>query len=112
MALLGKAKTPQGRQAKGVFNTTQSATVLADMLASIKAVLMDGKSIRLIDYPPEQRPYVTGAIAVLRDELPIRVGWMTVRESHLSQTRLRALRYSIPGEYPPWLIQFQLFYRL
>lgn len=99
MTAPGKAKTPQGRQAKGVFSTTSSPDILADMLESIKAALMDGKSIRLIDYPPEQRPYVTGAIAVLRDELPIRIGWQTIRESHLSQTRLRALRYSIPGEY-------------
>lgn len=34
-----KAKTPQGRQAKGVFNTTSSATILTDMLESIKPVL-------------------------------------------------------------------------
>lgn len=94
-----RAKTPQGRQAKGVFNTTSSATILTDMLESIKPVLLAGKSIRLIDFPPEQRPYVVGAIAVLRDELPIRTGWQTIRESHLSQTRLRALRYSIPGEF-------------
>ena len=99
MAILEKAKTPQGRHAKGVFNTTSSAAILSDILQSIKLVLLAGKSIRLIDYPPEQRPLVVGAIAVLRDEFPIRVCWMTVRESHLSQTRLRALRYSIPGEF-------------
>jgi hypothetical protein len=94
-----KAKTPQGRQAKGVFNTTHSATILADMLESTKTVLLAGKSIRLIDYLPEQRPHVTGAISELRDELPIRMGWVTVRESHLSQTGLRTLRYNVPGEF-------------
>lgn len=94
-----KAKTTQGGQAKVVFNTTSSANILTDMLESIKPVLLAGKSIRLIDYPPEQRPYVIGAIAMLRDELPIRSGWMTVRESYLSETRLRARRYSIPGEF-------------
>lgn len=99
MTHLRKAKTTQGRHAKVVFNSTSSATILTDMLETIKPILLAGQSIRLIDYLPEQRPYVVGAIAVLRDELPIRVGWMTVRESHLSQTRLRALRYSIPGEF-------------
>lgn len=66
---------------------------------AIKAQLLAGCAIRLIDYPNTQRPTVIGVIATLRDELPIRTGWQTVRESHLSQTRLRARRYSIPGEF-------------
>jgi len=52
-----KAKTPQGRQAKGGFNTTSSATILADLLESIKPVLLAGKSIRLIDYAIKRSPF-------------------------------------------------------
>lgn len=70
-----------------------------DLCESIKADLLEGRDVRLIDYTPEKRPAVIGAIAQLRDELPIRTGWQTVRESHLSETRLRARRYSIPGEF-------------
>lgn len=69
------------------------------LLESIKAALFAGRDVRIIDYPPEQRPAVVGVIAQLRDELPIRTGWQTIRESHLSQTRLRVMRYSIPGEF-------------
>lgn len=70
-----------------------------DLRESIKAALLAGRDVRLIDYPEAQRPAVVGAIAQLRDELPIRTGWQTIRESHLSETRLRARRYSIPGEF-------------
>jgi len=69
------------------------------IIGRVKAALLNGQSIRLIDYPPGERQQVIGAIAVLRDELPINARWSTVRESHLSQTRLRALRYWIPGEF-------------
>ena len=82
-------------QCKDDYNTV----ILADLRESIKAILLAGRDVRLIDYTPEQRPVVVGAIAMLRDELPIRTGWQTVRESHLSETRLRARRYSIPGEF-------------
>ena len=68
-------------------------------LADTARSLLAGRDIRLIDYPPEMRPVVIGAVAQLRDELPIRTGWQTVRESHLSETRLRARRYNIPGEF-------------
>ena len=78
-------------------NSTTSQ--LTDLLESIKAKLLAGREVRLIDFTPEQRPLVVGAIAQLRDELPIRTGWQTIRESHLSETRLRARRYSIPGEF-------------
>lgn len=82
-------------QSKGDYNTA----IFNDLRESIKAELLAGRDVRLIDYTPEQRPVVVGAIAMLRDELPIRTGWQTVRESHLSETRLRARRYSIPGEF-------------
>lgn len=69
------------------------------ILDRVKAALLAGQSIRLIDYDPEDRQQIVGAIAALRDSLPIRANWRTVRESFLSQTRLCCLRYSIPGEF-------------
>lgn len=51
---------------------------------SVKAALLKGQSIRLIDFPPEERQQVVGAIAALRDALPIRANWCTVRESFLN----------------------------
>ena len=80
-------------------NSTDNACNITPIIDKVKATLLAGQSIRLIDYPPEDRQAVTGAVAVLRDELPINARWSTVRESHLSQTRLRALRYWIPGEF-------------
>lgn len=94
-----KTKTPQGDQAEGVFKTHTSPSIFTDLGESIKADLLAGKDIRLIDFAPEQRWQVIGAIAALRDELPIRTGWVTIRESHLSETRLRARRYSIDGAF-------------
>ena len=72
---------------------------LPSLLPSIKAVLLAGRDVRLIDYPPEKRAAVIGSIATLRDDLPICCRWVTVRESHLSETRLRARTYRIPGEF-------------
>ena len=94
-----KTKTSHGGQAEGGFNTNTSPIIFTDLCESIKADLLAGKDVRLIDFAPEQRPQVIGAIAALRDELPIRTGWQTIRESHLSETRLRARRYSIDGAF-------------
>ncbi len=73
--------------------------ILNDLHETIKSDLLAGKAVRPIDFPEDQRPHVVGAIAALRDELPIRSGWTTIQESHLSQTRLRARSYKIPGEF-------------
>lgn len=86
-------------QAKCAHQNSNSADILADLMESIKADLLAGRDVRLIDFAPEQRPTVVGIVAQLRDDLPIRTGWQTIRESHLSETRLRARRYSIPGEF-------------
>jgi len=91
------------QQGKGEKQNVLNNAILPQSQESIKSMLradfMDGKDIRLIDYPEDQRIYVIGAIAELRDELPIRMSWQTIRESHLSETRLRAKRYSISGEF-------------
>ena len=100
MSAARKAKTPQGGQAEGAFKTASSAFILHDLTESIKADLLQGKSVRLVDFPGELRPFAVAAIAQLRDDgTPIRCGWQTLRESHLSQTRLRARTYCIPGEF-------------
>ena len=61
--------------------------------------LLRGKTIRILDIPRDQRAAAIAALAQLRDELPIKVTWRTVSESHLSETRLRARCYWISGEH-------------
>lgn len=92
----GNALREQGESTDHSNNTD---SIFTELKETIKSGLLAGKDTRLIDYLPEQRPMVIGIIAALRDELPIRAGWQTVRESHLSETRLRARRYSIPGAF-------------
>lgn len=94
-----KAKGLRGQSDCG-NQSTSSTAILHDMTAAIKADLLQGKSVRLVDFSGEMRPYAVAAIAQLRDDgTPIRCGWQTLRESHLSQTRLRARTYCIPGEF-------------
>lgn len=84
------------------FETALAATAKANdtpLRESIKANLLNGGRERLIDYPEQKRGAAMAAIAALRDELPIRCGWQTVRESHASETRTRVRTYSIPGEF-------------
>jgi hypothetical protein len=57
-----------------------------------KAWSQAGREVRLIDVEPEDRPKLLGILATLRDELP-------AREQHASETRLRAQRYWLPGEF-------------
>ena len=92
----GNALRQPGVDTSSDSNDTREFTPILDR---VKAALLAGQSIRVIDYPPEDRQRVVGAIAALQDVLPIIARWSTVRESHLSQTRLRALRYSIPGKF-------------
>lgn len=84
---------------RAAFQTAINTTNHTPLYDTIKAKSLAGREVRLIDFTSEQRPIVVGAIAQLRDELPIRTGWQTIRESHLSETRLRARRYTIPGEF-------------
>ena len=97
----GMKMNAQLREQLGVdtANTSENNHDITPIIDRIKATLLAGQSVRLIDYPPEDRQAVTGAVAALRDQLPIHARWVTVRESHLSQTRLRALRYWIPAEF-------------
>lgn len=75
----------------------------ADSFASIydrlRAELLAGKTVRIIDIARDQRPEAIAALAVLRDELPIHMSWATYSESHLSETRLRVKCYRIPAEH-------------
>ena len=65
--------------------------------------LLAGRVIRILDVPRNERPAAIAAIAALRDELPVRMSWRTVSESHLTETRLRARCYWIDGEHLPEL---------
>lgn len=65
----------------------------------IRDDLLAGRTVRIIDVPRDQRPAAIAAIAALRDELPVRMSWRTVSESHLTETRLRARCYSISPEH-------------
>lgn len=60
--------------------------------------LLRGKTIRILDIARHERPAAIAALAQLRDELPVRMSWRTVSESHLSETRLRARCYWIAPE--------------
>ena len=66
---------------------------------TIKAALQAGRDLRVIDFTPEARPELLGTLAKLCDEMPIRTSWQTLRESRLSETRLRVRRYWLPNEY-------------
>ena len=65
--------------------------------------LLAGRVIRILDIARNERPAAIAALAQLRDELPIRMSWRTVSESHLTETRLRARCYWIAGEHLPEL---------
>ena len=82
----------------GESNTT-SELHPTELSATVKAALPKGADVRLIKFEPEPRSQVIGIIAALRDELPVICRWVTIRESHLSETRLRAKSYLIKGEY-------------
>ncbi|WP_287365894.1 hypothetical protein [Thauera sp.] len=57
------------------------------MLNRLRADLVAGRVIRILDTPRDQRPDAIAGVAVLRDELPVRMSWRTVSESHLTELR-------------------------
>lgn len=67
-----------------------------NIIESLKARFLAGNKVRVIDYDELSRAEVIGAIKTLQDLLPIVVGWQTVRQSYLSETRTRAKSYHIP----------------
>jgi len=80
------------------------------IIDTLRADLLAGRVIRILDIPRDCRPEAIAALAELRDELPIRVTWRTVSESHVCETRLRARCYSIAPchlhtllEGQPWI---------
>ncbi len=83
---------------------------MTTLINTLRADLLMGRVIRILDIPRDQRPEAIAAVAVLRDELPIRVTWRTVSESHLCETRLRCKCYWIGSEHlhelregQPWI---------
>jgi hypothetical protein len=67
--------------------------------AQIKAKLLAGEYIKIIDFSESDRAEAIGAISTLRDQLPIVSGWQTLRQSYLSETRTRARCYHIPEAF-------------
>jgi len=99
MSALQKVKNPSNRGADGLFDTTKDNANSTPFTDRIKAAFLAGRTVCAIDFVEHQRAEALGAIATLRDELPITSGWRTVRQSHLSETRLRARTYFIRGEF-------------
>lgn len=71
----------------------------APIIDRLRADLLAGRVVRIIDLPRHERPDGIAAMAVLMDELPIRMSWRTLGESNINETRLRARCYSIAPEY-------------
>ena len=84
----GRRNNGLRQQAVGKTGNTPHGDCITDLAETIKAYLLAGHDFRLIDHPAEQRQELIGIIAILRDELPITQGWVTIRESYLSETRL------------------------
>lgn len=84
-------KTPTLNEVKAGVPEARQHDTTDDLLA--------GRTVRILDIPRDQRPEAIAALAVLRDELPIKTTWRTYSESHLSETRLRARCYWIAPEY-------------
>jgi hypothetical protein len=99
MTALQKKKNPSNRGADGLFDTAQDITNSTPLADRIKAAFLAGRTVCAIDFAEHHRAEALGVIATLRDQLPIRQGWRTIRQSHLSETRLRARSYSVPGEF-------------
>ena len=71
----------------------------SDLAATVKADFLEGRDVRLIDYPSKQRASVIGIIAEASDQFPVTCRWVTLCESHLSGTRLRCKTYRIDGAF-------------
>ena len=71
----------------------------SNIIETLRTKLLAGNKIRAIDYHEKNRAEVLGAIATLQDELPVKVGWQTIRQSYLSETRTRARSYHIPEAF-------------
>jgi hypothetical protein len=95
------SKRDNAQRELGEVGTADSSDIrsFTETVSIVKARLLSGQSVRQIDYPKNLRTAIIGSIALIRDELPVRCRWVTVRESYLNETRLRAKVYWIPGEY-------------
>ena len=71
----------------------------SNIIETLRARFLAGNKVRIIDYHESMRAEVTGTIKTLQDELPIVTGWQTVRQSYLSETRIRAKSYHIPEAF-------------
>lgn len=72
---------------------------MSNIKQTIQANLLAGIKQCAIHYPENKRSEFIAAIAELRDALPIVAGWVTLRQSYLSETRTRAKSYHIPDAF-------------
>lgn len=98
---IATGKNPKNKAVRAVTQTAyvDQQSNNNNLLKEIKDKFQSGQSLKLIDYPESERSSLISVIAKLRDELPIKAKWQTIRESHVSETRLRAISYSIPCEF-------------
>lgn len=98
MSARQNVKNPSRLGADGLFDTANNNTNSTPLADRIKQAFLAGRTVCAIDFVEHQRAEALGVIATLRDQLPVTQGWRTVRQSHLSETRLRARTYFIRGE--------------
>lgn len=76
-----------------------SADTFNSTLDRLRAALLAGRTVRILDIPRDDRPEAHAAMAVLQDELPVYWRWAKVSESHLSETRLTCKAYRIHARH-------------
>ena len=99
MSARQNVKNPSRLGADGLFDTADNNANSTPLADRITQAFLAGRTVCAIDFVQHKRAEALGAIATLRDELPITQGWRTVRQSHLSETRLRARTYFTRGEF-------------
>lgn len=98
-----KKRQPPKKEDQRPDSTNHTASLgldvasLAPLIDRIRGDLLDGRRLRVIDYPRDTRPFIHAALVQLQDELPIRTAWATIDESRLNDTRHRARVYWIAG---------------
>ena len=63
------------------------------LIDTLRADLLAGRVVRVLDVARDRRPEAIAALAELRDELPVRVTWRTVSESHVCVANTKPLRW-------------------
>lgn len=97
-----KDRVQAARVGKAETTDAEIVTLLADQ---IKAALMGGESITPTDIPVEHRVLFWAALQRVRDDIPVRTVWKTIREEFVDGRRLRekTFRLKVRGSIDPTL---------